>query len=648
MKVRRSLLYLLAGLLLGELVYVGAFEWAAQSGRLAEWVNRRPEKFQMEWRVAHSYLPFHVRLEGLDLSVRSPRLEWRLRCDSASGWIPPAPLLTRRLRVEGAALDGAQFGLRRRADAAPAAAPADPAAALAALAPSAARAASALRADLLPPVPAFAAAAPGESPRRSRRVAWSFEFPRVAATRIREIWLQELRVTGELQGRGGFAIRRRKEAEVSASRIEVRHGTATLGGQPLGQNLLGALGFSTAPYAYREHRGLAALPFLDATTTLAGDLTAAPLLRRYLARAPWLELDDSPAPFTAQLELRHGAFAAGSHLHTERAVQAIRFFGFEAKGTSQLSFDVRPAGATDQAEVVLREDDFELRRTAGAAAVAAGSGLVVRAWTRDLRPNGLPNDGHLAIDLGEAHLLDLAGFSDLLPPSAGLTLAGGRGSVRGVFEADLGASGPGSANGTVGATITEAAMISNGVRFTGTLRLDVPIVSHDLAGRVFDLAGTHLELTDFRGPAGGSPEAAPAVAEPGWWGRVDVGRATLRLTEPPIAEGELTVHLRDSVPLVELYASRQDLPAWVEKLLVEPDVVAAGSYSYSRPELTIRDLRARFEHWGFTADLELGKERRRGLLLLEWRKLALGVRLEGDQRTFKLAGARDWFAKEKL
>jgi len=118
--------------------------------------------------------------------------------------------------------------------------------------------------------------------------------------------------------------------------------------------------------------------------------------------------------------------------------------------------------------------------------------------------------------------------------------------------------------------------------------------------------------------------------------------------EPATAEGQFTLQLSDSAPLVQLYATRKDLPRWVERLLEEPDVRATGRFSYRKPELRIEALKARFEHWGFEADLELGKDRRRGLLLLEWRKLALGVRMEGDKRDFKLTGARKWFEQQKL
>ena len=62
---------------------------------------------------------------------------------------------------------------------------------------------------------------------------------------------------------GGFAIRRRTEAEVGRSRLEIASGGLELAGAPLAKGLSGALEFSTAAYRHREHRGLDALPFVD-------------------------------------------------------------------------------------------------------------------------------------------------------------------------------------------------------------------------------------------------------------------------------------------------------------------------------------------------------------------------------------------------
>ena len=160
MKVRRTALLLLAGLALGELFYVGAFEWAARSGRLERWINRRPDKAQLTFRNAHSWFPFRIALEGLDLAVQTPRLQWRLKCDEVSGWIAPAPLLARRC---------ASRISRRHGCRVPAAPPRDSP-------PD-----TAVREEHLPPMPAFPLAGTPPLSRPAGR-AWNFEFPRVRAT----------------------------------------------------------------------------------------------------------------------------------------------------------------------------------------------------------------------------------------------------------------------------------------------------------------------------------------------------------------------------------------------------------------------------------------------------------------------------------
>ncbi|MEO8196675.1 MAG: hypothetical protein ABI689_08130 [Thermoanaerobaculia bacterium] len=626
MKLRRRHLFLLAGLALGELFYVGAFEWVARSGQLAGWINRRPDRVRMEFAAAHSYFPFLVTLQKLDLAVQTARVQWHLTADETRGWIAPLPLLARRFRVETARAVGVEFAVRRRFDTA-----GEP------LPPS----------EFLPAIGEFAGEQKPPRTGTLLRPVWSFEFPRLTAHEVRSLWLEQLRVTGEMEAKGGFSIRRRLQAEVEASRIEVQAGTLTLAGQPLAGEVRGSVAISSVPYEYRDHRGLAALPYLDAAAQLDGTAFAGTLLRNYLARMPWIEFEDAQIPFHADLKMRRGTLVAGSSFSTEKAPQAVQFFGFEARGTAMVRFDVRHDTAGERAELDLRYDDFELRRSAAGLAVVAGSGLSLFATTRDLRAGGLPDDGRVRLDLGQAHVVDLAGFSDLFPPSAGLVIAGGKGEVHGRLDVDRE-----SAKGAVAARLTRVKLVSNGVTFTGGLALDLPIVSHDLSGRQFDLAGAQLVLTDFlpspvAGAAGNSGSTAKPEA-PGWWGRVTLERSRLHLVDPASAQGRFSIQMRDSIPLVRLYASRKDLPGWFERLLEEPDVQARGEYSYTRPELRITGLAARFEHWGFAADLELGKETRRGLLLIEWRKLAVGVRMEGEKRTFKLAGAREWFAKEKL
>ncbi|MEO8274947.1 MAG: hypothetical protein ABI639_01935 [Thermoanaerobaculia bacterium] len=621
---RRALAFLLAGLALGELFYVAAFEGLARSGRIAQWLGRRPDRFHLTFGELHSYFPCYISARELDLAVQTPRVVWRLRAGSASGWIAPLPLLLRRFQLAEARIDHVDFALRSRRQ--PPADVGPPEAGIA----------------VAPEMTAFEELRPPRVP-TLLRPAWNFEFPRVTATGVHDLWIEQLHLAGEMVGRGGFDLRRRTDARVRSSRLEIRAATLEVGAQPFAQKLAGSLAFSSVRYAYREHRGLEALPFLDARLDLDGEDLGGALLRRYLARADWLAFEETSIPFHAALSLVDGKLAPGSSLVTEKGVQELRFFGFTARGSAQARFEVQRDEARPETRLELRFDDFELRRGRSDKPVVAGTGLSLRATTHDLRLGGLPDDGRIRLDLGEAHVVELSGFSDLVPISSGLAIAGGQGVVHGRLEA-----GEGAAEGAVRAQLTGVELISNGERFSGGMALEVPVKSDDLAGRHFDLSGARLELTDFLPPSPLAPQDATTKPSAGWWGKIELPKAKMTIVEPASAEGTFVVKLRDSVPLVALYSSRKDLPNWVEKLLVEPDVRATGNFSYRKPELTVTGLRATFDHWGFAADLELGKQQRRGRLLLEWRKLAVGVRLEGGKRSYRLVGAREWFEKSRL
>ena len=132
---------------------------------------------------------------------------------------------------------------------------------------------------------------------------------------------------------------------------------------------------------------------------MTGEIFPGPLLASYLARAPWLEFEDSQTVFDAALEMRQGRLLEGSHLHTEKTVRTLRFFGFEASGQALLDFDVRRDASGGHADLALGFDDFELRKGTAAEAVVGGTGLSLLATTRDLRAGGLPDDARIRIDL---------------------------------------------------------------------------------------------------------------------------------------------------------------------------------------------------------------------------------------------------------
>jgi hypothetical protein len=613
--VRRLLLALAAA----ELLYVAAFEWAARSGRLESWINRRPERLVVSFASAHSWFPCWGTVTGLELRGQAPRVRWRATVERGSGWLSPLPLLQRRLRLASASVSGVTLHLREAgAEEGP---------------PGAARAA------LLPPLPALA---PPPVPPRPVRPKWSFEAPRVALRHVREVWFEDLRLTGEIAGRAGAELRRGREIEIASSGISFAGLRLDSGGETLAEGLAGELEGSVAAWAYRETPPLEALAGVTGHVTFSGSMHGGALRRRFLPRQAWLELDDEPARFQGEVALAAGAFQPGSRVELPRARHEARCFGLRTAGDVTSTFAVVGAGAEARAELVARFDSYQVHRGELTEPDLAGTGLAVVARSSELDLRRLPAALVATIDLGEARLPDLAVFSSFIPPTVNLALLGGSGRASGTAEAHL---ADWSVRGSFLAEIEDARVRYGELDLTGRVRLAVEAASADVNTGRFDVAGSRFELVDF-----GSPQlmGVERAAEPGWWARIDVPEGTISMPPEPGAAGRIALQMRDSVPFIGLFETAHNLPRWIEGLLTVRDLQAGASFAYRPLEFALDDFAMRFKAWDLHARVRFGATRKAGVMMAEWKRLALGIRLEGERKKFKFVGVRDWYARVDL
>ena len=106
--------------------------------------------------------------------------------------------------------------------------------------------------------------------------------------------------------------------------------------------------------------------------------------------------------------------------------------------------------------------------------------------------------------------------------------------------------------------------------------------------------------------------------------------------------------MRDSAPLVALYSARKDLPDWLAKRLFDTDVGGTASIDWRRGAFTIPDLKTAVNETRIEASYDAQGTRRRGRLLVEWRKLALGVELADGRRQYHLRKAESGSKARKL
>lgn len=613
--LRRSLLFLVAF----ELAYVLAFEWAARTGRLERWANRHPHRWSVSFSEAHSWFPFYGTAEGVELRARTPAMLVGCRVDRASGWLSPLPLLQRRMRLLRARVDGVELRLLHF-EAERALAGSDRAADLPEIEP-------------LPPEP------PGAPPPRRR---WTLDLPAVAASGVREAWINRFHFEGDAKGSGALEVEPGREITIFGLDVALASGRLLVGPEKLAESLRGAIDLALAPYDLTERDPGAMLDRVTATGKVEAAITTDAARRALLANGDWLELDPEPAQLTAELAVASGRLLPGTRVLFSQPGFDARMFTLGCRGDLEGTFEVADTAAGPRGLANARFASFEIRRGEAAEPEIIGTGLSIRSEVQELRIAALPGEGVARIDLGEARLPNLATFADTFPPSLALQLEGGSGRVSGQFEVAVPAL---QTRGAMESTLEGVKVRYGDLDLAGRTRLALVIASDNLASGRFDLSGTKVELSEFESArlARETPEA-----ESGWWATIDLHEGTAVLMQPVTAQGRLAVRLRDSVPMVGLFETRKNLPRWVERLLTVQDLSATAGFAYDDRDFQLLDFETVFRKAKIRAKARFGKEHRAGAMMVEWHKVALGLRFDDQKKRFKFVGVRPWYAKQQL
>ncbi len=623
----------LAVLAAAELAYLVAGNLLVATPLLERLLDRRPEKRQVDWDGAWTVVPGRIHLRGFRLRVQSRPAQWLLTLDRATATVDLPALARRRFHLTSVEADGLSFRLRRRIDTRPAA--------------EASR-------EAAPPIPGLQN--PPERPPealygRRRGPGWRIDLDRVAIGGVREIWIDEHRLTGDGRLTGSLALRTRSSLAMEGARLRLAGATLHRGDVEVADRLTADLTARFDRFDPTEHRGRAKFRFLSGRLDLSGRVTDLGRLIEPPRRdgGAWLALGGG-GDLAARFGLEQGVIAAGSRLAIDAPRLTVDYLGYRAEGAGRLTAGVGGGEAGDPGEdageaarpdlparLLARLDSFTVRSPELAEPHVRGAGfsLAVRAEAPDLA--GPPPAAEIRILLPDSEVPDLTVYNAFLPSGSGLSFTGGSGRVGGwlrYFTAER----DGSA--AVELTATAAAARYRGLPLAGDLRIAARVPHFDPRARRFDLAGTAAEVTGVA--AGGGV--------PGWWGRFELPAATLDLGAAAAGrrlDARFTGRARDSGPLLALFATRHPALGWFDGLLTVEDLAVSGRLLAGAEEVAIHDLEVGAGDLGIEGRLHLAAGGHRGVYLTRLGRLTAAVAADGEEREWKLRGSREWY-EERL
>ncbi|HEV8630387.1 MAG TPA: hypothetical protein VGV61_08720 [Thermoanaerobaculia bacterium] len=535
-----------------------------------------------------------VRAAGVRIDAPSSRLALRATLDRAAARVDLGALLARDVVAEGLEVDGAKVALELG---------------------------HASRARSATPEP------------------WGVRLDGARLTRIHEVALGDLRLAGEGSAETSLSLDRAGTLAVPRATVSMAGGRLEIAGRPAASALGVELAVHLDPVIAGPDRGRQLLRATSGDGTLRGQVVSLGFLTPYLEKTPWLKIAGQGA-FTADLRLEHGRFAAGSRLAISSDPVVATILASQASGRGTLEVGVEPGPAGPRTAMRLRFDRFGLAdlRRADHPPYLRGRGLSIVAIAAKPVDLGDPvQDFDATLDLPEAEVPDLAVYDSLLPAEAGLSILGGRGRARLHLQASTASR---RASGSTTLRAEGARLRFQNLDLEGRLTLRAPLSTPDIMGHRFDLAGTRLEVADvtYR-DATGDREPPP----PGWWARGELSRGSLLWGDPLSLRGEARVTMKDSGPLLTLFAQKSRLLRWFEDALRVEGVTATASVRLDPGLVVIDDLRATGGSLEVRSRMRFARQQRRGELYLRYGRLAAGVELRDGERTLQLRHPLEWF-----
>ena len=554
-------------------------------------INVHTPKVHLEYRSAWSWWPGSVRVRGLVLTGQDRAVQWRLALDDVTTSIAIGQLPSRLFHATAVHARGVEFALRRR------------------LRPVE------MTPDRLRGLPVIAGLE--ELPLREegpddelpdwRYRLFSVWLEDIAASEVRQIWIDQWRVDGAAELAGAFYLKPLREVLVAPGEARL-HGAAVSGaGIPVAGEVEGKLLVTLSKF---DPRHLTMERFFHAANADAD-------LRGRIAGIRVLDGTGGAGPAYLSARMRKGRIELGN-ASFDAGPLALR--GVRAE-SARLRFD---SGEHMRATLLLRRARLRQRivRAGLVATTVAGAPI-------DFAALRIP--GWVAIDVREGRVDDARRLGAWLFGNDRVRAGRGR------FSAHL--EGPlHRLAGSARVALSQLQISARGLQIRGDSRADVRIADLD-PWRGADLTGTHVSV-----------DAGRLVPDeeigPGWWGRAILNKAQLRF-RPLRLDAAVEAQCRDARPIVGVYAHLKDLPGFLNSLFGMDGLFVRASAHAGPGWFLLPLLAAEGNGASIRATLRHDARGQRGAALLTAHSIPVALDLDGGGSSLHIFGPGDFFAERE-
>lgn len=614
-------------LLVFEIVYVIAANVFLRSGLLTDLINKKPEKMNITWDSAVTYLPGFATVENFELRSQTGKDQIYLRVAEASTRISLVKLVFKTIHIAGVDAEDVDFRYRERLDRPPKAGQEDE------------PRKEPTMVEYWPEIPGYSNPPDPKPedlyPLKKKKHPWTIKITGAKVEGPVKVAFNEIRLEGDGWVGGSVTVKPRQTITISRGRLGLDSVRVSFGPEVVTENLaLNAdLRFEAFPAKGAKLPDI--LGGISGELSLAGNLSEKAAVSHVIT--PGVTTFGA-GTIAAHLELKKGIVRAGSEYSLQSDAFHLRVMGLDAGGSATVSGKTVKESGEHVSRLQIDFGDFQFVDPEEGSVDISGTGLELDAEWNGFSIAGTKPAIRVELDLPVAEIHDVSTFNSLIPEATALAFESGTGTVKSKLEIKERV-----ASGTLDLVAEEIVIESQDTSLMGDLEVHANLAKGDLPAKHFDLSGTTIRLAKMVNK--GLSDKKQEKLDP-WFCSVELDKGDVTFGKPTAVDGSVKIEMYDTRPIIALLKRLDAGPKW---LSLAPNIKNVGGtlgVGIGKGHLAIDDLDLTGDGFEGLGWVNVQDKKADGRLFVRFKSVMAGVALDQGKATIHLSKPRKWFEEQ--
>jgi len=387
-----------------------------------------------------------------------------------------------------------------------------------------------------------------------------------------------------------------------------------------------------ASRASRQQQFKSRLETADAHFRISGNISELDWIN-LLLRNPYELTIAGSGQLNTDIYLESGWPAKGSQLEVFPRKMHVEVLDYAVKGDGLVSLKVVKGGEYPDIDLQVEVNNGLFKRKGDEQSFIKDVALKLHAQGNAMDYDGSGEIVKLHMQIPVAKVTDMSVYNHYLPEKSPLQILSGTADLTADIQLQ-----PDTANGFVRLKTTGLRSRTDDQEIAGELTADIKLADGNPQNMEFDISGSSLLLDKVR-----IIGTEQDFGHPDWNARFDLKKARATWKKPVYIHAESEFEIRDSRPIVAMFANARGEHKWLEKLLTIEDIQGTATATLEQQQLTIPYAFSGSDKIDIGAKGIIDKQNVDGIFYARFRKLDAVLKINNGKRNLDVLGAKKKF-----